>query len=75
MRTIQSVVGNTSAMIGLGKPSNAAKPEAGPWDELGQSIIGVMAVKSDVMVSIESGPFKADTSRSFVKKAIENLAR
>ncbi len=75
MRTIQSVVGNTSAMIGLGKPSNAGKLEAGPWDELAQSIIGVMAVKNDVMVSIESGPFEADTSRSFVKKAIENLAR
>jgi hypothetical protein len=75
MRTTQSIVGNTSAMIGLGKPSSTAKPEAGPWDEFAQSIIGVMAAKNDVLVSVESGPFQADTSRSFVKKAIENLAR
>ena len=75
MRTTQSIVGNTSAMIGLGKPSSSAKPEAGPWDEFAQSIIGVMAAKNDVLVSVESGPFEADTSRSFVKKTIENLAR
>jgi len=75
MRQTQSIVGSTSSIIGLGKPSSAAKPEPGPWDEFAQSIIGVMAAKNDVLVSVESGPFKSDTSRSFVKKAIENLAR
>lgn len=74
MRTTQSIVGNTSATIGLGKPSGG-KLDAGLWDEFSQSIIGVMAAKDDVLVSVESGPFKADTSRSFVSKAIENLAR
>jgi hypothetical protein len=34
-----------------------------------------MATKADVLVSIESGPVKADISRSFVRRAIDNLMR
>jgi hypothetical protein len=57
--------------------SQAAATDAdkGPWDEYSQSIIGVSAVNSDVMVSIEGGPFKRDVQRAFVEKAFVNLTK
>jgi hypothetical protein len=75
LRQKQFVVGTTSAMIGFGKPSAPPKPVAGPWDDYAQTLLGVMATKADVLVSIESGPVKADISRSFVRRAIDNLMR
>lgn len=75
MRTISSLVGNASSMIGLGQSSGQTTPvrNTGPWDEFSESIIGVMAVKRDVLVTIESGPFKQDVARAFIQKAIVNL--
>lgn len=75
MRSIGAMVGNASSMVGLGKPSGQTKPASddGPWDEFSQSIIGVMAVKNDVLISIESGPFKQDVARAFIHKAVVNL--
>jgi hypothetical protein len=77
MRTIGAMVGNASSMIGLGKSSGQSKPaqDDGPWDEFSSSIIGVMAVKNDVLFSIESGPFKQDVARAFVYKAVVNLGK
>jgi hypothetical protein len=64
------MVSNASAMIDkagvLGQPSLA--PDKGPWDEFSQSIIGVSAVKSDVMVGIEGGPFTQDVQRAFIER-------
>jgi hypothetical protein len=86
MRETHGMVSNATAMIGADKMiGQAAAPvfsqaaatgaDKGPWDEYSQSIIGVSAVKSDVMVSIEGGPFKRDVQRAFVEKAVLNLAR
>jgi hypothetical protein len=77
MREIHGMVSNASAMIDkagvLGQPSLAVGQ--GPWDEFSQSIIGVSAVKSDVMVGIEGGPFKQDVQRAFIEKAVVNLVK
>ncbi len=71
MQTVQSAVGNAAAAIGLS--ADAAPGEAGPWDAYARSVIGVMAVKRDVLVSVESGPFGQDLATQFIAKAIENL--
>ena len=77
LRQVSAMTGQASSMLGMGsmfgKPS--AKPDTGPWDEFSQSIIGVMAVKNDVLVTIESGPFEQDVARALVEKAIVNLAK
>lgn len=77
MRQVSSVVGQTSSMLGFGKgPAQASGTLGdGPWDEYSSSIIGVMAVKNDVLASIESGPFRQDVARAFVEKAVINLAQ
>jgi hypothetical protein len=76
MRTTSAAVGNASAMLGMDKLlKTPADPNAGPWDEFFQSIIGVTAVKGDVMVSVEGGPIKRDVQRAFVEKAIVNLSK
>jgi hypothetical protein len=86
MREVHGMVSNATAMISANKTfgqaaaqvfSQAAATDAdkGPWDEYSQSIIGVSAVNSDVMVSIEGGPFKRDVQRAFVEKAFVNLTK
>jgi hypothetical protein len=77
MRQVSSITAQASSMIGFGStPGQASsKAENGPWDEFSRSIIGVMAVKNDVLVSIESGPFQQDIARGFVEKAIVNLTK
>ena len=77
MRQMSAIMGQASAMIGLGSGSGQGTPKAedGPWDEFSQSIVGVMAVKSDVLLSIESGPFKQDVAKALVRKAIVNLGK
>jgi hypothetical protein len=76
MRTMRTAVGNASSMIGGGrlqKPTGANQ-NFGPWDEFSKSIIGVSAVKNDVMVSVEGGPVRQDIQQAFVEKAIANLS-
>jgi hypothetical protein len=34
-----------------------------------------MAVKNDVLVSVESGPYRQDITRAFVEKAVVNLTK
>jgi hypothetical protein len=76
MRLVSSMTGQASLMIGLGKPGGEALAgNTGPWDEFSQSIIGVMAVKSDVLASVESGPYRQDIARAFVEKAVVNLSK
>ena len=70
MRTTRTAVGNASSMIGGGrlqKPTGADQ-NIGPWDEFSKSIIGVSAVKNDVMVSVEGGPIRQDIQQAFVEK-------
>jgi hypothetical protein len=71
LQMAQSVVGNAAAAIGLS--ADAPPGESGPWDAYASSVIGVMAVKRDVLVSVESGPFGQDLATKFIAKAIENL--
>jgi len=77
MRQTSSMVGQASSMLGMGKVSGQASPDRndGPWDEFSQSIVGVMAVKSDVLASVESGPYRQDIARAFIEKAVVNLAK
>lgn len=69
-QVIDATVGTTASFIGLPRSDEA---EAGPWDEYSSSIVGVMAVKRDVLVSVETGPFGQSTGRAFVERAIRNL--
>jgi hypothetical protein len=76
MRTTGAAIGNASTMLGMDrlKPSGAAQ-NGGSWDDFSQSIIGVSAVKGDVMVSVEGGPVRQDVQRAFVEKAVVNLSK
>jgi hypothetical protein len=77
MRTTRTAVGNASSMLGVDKVQKptGADQNSGPWDEFSKSIIGVSAVKNDVMVSIEGGPIRQDIQQAFVEKALTNLGR
>lgn len=77
MRTTSAAVGNASSMLGMAKLQGqaAADQDSGPWDEFSRSIIGVNAVKGDVMVSVEGGPMRQSIQRAFVEKAIVNLSK
>lgn len=77
MRTINAMVGNASSVIGTDKlfGQTASVGDKGTWDEFSSSIIGVTAVKNDVMVSVESGPLNQDTARGFIERAVLNLAK
>jgi hypothetical protein len=45
----------------------------GLFDEESSSIIGEMAVKKDVMLTVETGGYTSDTSKAFMAKAAEKL--
>jgi hypothetical protein len=77
MRQTFSIIGQASSTLGLGRESKEASSDRvqGPWDEFSQSIVGVMAVKSDVLASVESGPYRQDLARAFVEKAMVNLMK
>ena len=77
MRTTSAAVGNASSMLGMANLQGkaAANQDSGPWDEFFRSIIGVSAVKGDIMVSVEGGPIRQDIQRAFVQKAILNLSK
>jgi hypothetical protein len=76
MRTSSAAIGNASSMLGMEKLGRARLgQDRGPWDEFSQSIIGVSAVKGDVMISVEGGPMPQDVQRAFVEKAIVNLGK
>jgi hypothetical protein len=78
MRQVRGMVKNATAMIGADKifgQTAATRSDNGPWDEYAQSIIGVAAVKNDVMASIEGGPYKVDVQRAFLQKAFVNLTK
>jgi hypothetical protein len=86
MREMHGAVSNATAMIGADKmfgqtakqvfgQAAATNSDKGPWDEYSQSIIGVAAVKSDVMASIEGGPYKVDVQRALLEKAFVNLTK
>jgi hypothetical protein len=75
MRTTQAAVGNASAMLGMNKPQQPADQKDGQFDEFSKSIIGVSAVKNDVMVSIEGGPFLQNVQQAFIEKAVSNIGK
>ena len=72
-----SSIGHASSVVGTDKlfGQTASSGDKGAWDEFSSSIIGVAAVKNDVMVSVESGPLNQDTARAFVERAVLNLAK
>ena len=77
MRTTNAMVGHASSVVGTDKlfGQTVQSGDKGAWDEFSSSIIGVAAVKSDVMVSVESGPLNQDIARAFVERAVLNLAK
>ena len=77
MRTTNAMIGHASSVVGTDKlfGPTAIVADKGPWDEFSTSIIGVAAVKNDVMMSVESGPLKQDVARAFIEKAAFNLAK
>lgn len=70
---MQAAFGESKEFVGSDNP--AGEQEPGPWDVYAQSIVGISAVKSDVLLHIENGPFMQEVSSAFVVKAIENLNR
>jgi hypothetical protein len=77
MRQTGSMIGQASSVLGMGRESEPASSDHAqhPWDEFSQSIVGVMAVRSDVLASVESGPYRQDIARAFVEKAMVNLMK
>jgi hypothetical protein len=72
MRATQAVIGSATSAMGMGKADNAADT-GGAGGEVAQSIIGVLGVRRDVLISVESGPFRQDLIRALVVKALANL--
>jgi hypothetical protein len=70
---IQAAFGESMDIAELENPPSEQEP--GPWDVYAQSIVGPAAVKSDVLVHVESGPYMQDVASAFVATAIENLNR
>lgn len=68
-----AVFGQGNDSVDADTDNPASEQEPGPWDVYSQSIVGVAAVKSDVLVHVDNGPFMQEVSRAFVAKAIENL--
>jgi hypothetical protein len=77
LRQASSMIGQASSMLGLGpqggQPSSDSVERR--YDEFSRSIVGVMAVKSDVLASVESGPYRQDIAEAFVEKAMANLMK
>jgi hypothetical protein len=76
MRITQASIGSATSALGmgglLGQNDASASRDAG--GEVAQSIVGVAAARSDVLISVESGPFRQDLIRAMVVKALDNLA-
>ncbi|MCB1698913.1 MAG: hypothetical protein KDI34_22040 [Halioglobus sp.] len=67
--------GQSNETVEADTDSPASEQEPGPWDVYSQSIVGVSAVKSDVLVHVDNGPFMQEVSNAFIAKAIDNLPR
>ncbi|MDB5407557.1 MAG: hypothetical protein JWL84_2469 [Rhodospirillales bacterium] len=77
MRQTGSMIAQASSFLGMvGEGEQVSSDRAQrPWDEFSQSVVGVMAVKSDVLASVESGPYRQDIAKAFVEKAMVNLMK
>lgn len=71
MRVTQASIGSATAAMGMGMPAGP-KATAESASEVAQSIIGVAAVRNDVLISVESGPVGQDVIRALVVKALDN---
>ncbi len=50
-----------------------AATAAGPWDAMAETFIGVMAVKHDVLLDIETGGVDNDVARAILEKIASRL--
>lgn len=75
MRLIQSAMGQAFSMLqSEGLPiDDEAKRESAALDELSVNMIGVTAVKKDVMLSIETGGMGNDIAQALIEKAAAGL--
>jgi hypothetical protein len=76
-RQTTSMIGQASSMLGMGSGGGQASSDGVDrrYDEFSRSIVGIMAVKSDVFASVESGPYRQDIAEKFVEKALANLMK
>ncbi|MGD9535874.1 MAG: hypothetical protein AB7P52_02315 [Alphaproteobacteria bacterium] len=75
MRNTLAAIGQSMAMFEeQGLAFDAEQTSDGPlFDEFATNLIGTMAVRKDVFLSIESGPFMTELSTAFIKAAASKL--
>jgi hypothetical protein len=73
-RLAQSAIGKSlEDFASQGVDLKMKQKATGLFDEESSSIIGEMAVKKDVMLTVETGAYSTDTSKAFMAKAAEKL--
>jgi len=74
MRFAQSAMGDALSFLkSEGLDAAQEKQSGGALDEDATNIVGVMAVRKDVMLSVETGGFMNDIAHAFVAKAASKL--
>ena len=74
MRFAQTAMGDALSFLkSEGLDTAEEKQSGGTLDEDATNIVGVMAVRKDVMLSVETGPFMHDVAHAFVAKAASKL--
>jgi hypothetical protein len=74
MRQTQAAIGNGLAFLTTqGLPADQQQGSGAGFDEYAESIIGVMAVRDDVLLSIETGGMNNDLAKSFILTAAKKL--
>ena len=73
MRQTQAAIGQGLSFLNLEGLSADQQQGNDAFDEYAESIIGVMAVRKDVLLSIETGGMNNDLAKSFVVAAAKKL--
>ena len=71
-QTETSIAGGNLGDVAAAGGDKAALPD-GPWDAMAETFLGVMAVKRDVWLNIETGGVANDTARAFIRAAAGRL--
>lgn len=73
-RLAQSAIGKSlEDFAAQGVDLKKKQTATGLFDEEASSIVGEMAVKKDVMLTVETGAYSTDVSKAFMAKAAEKL--
>ena len=74
MRQMQAAIGNAVSSLFSQGPTSP-QPQTGPegLDEYAETIIGVAAVRNDVLLSVETGGMNNDLAKSLVLAAAKKL--